>query len=243
MGLCRPESQYARCRSTLKDFANHQATVTDVKARLSTVDETVARVYGPNGCKAYAASKQPPQLALANADSYTWLAVSKWASNVFGQTITKRDTADDIMQGLDETVPGGNLNFDLDDSANDPDIGCAAIGAPTSIDCSGITPDVDGSPDLWNNCPTDGSNKWCALKTNGDCSMSIGYDMGYGIPPLNNSVIAGLFNSHVANSGQDCNGVNSKQVAYSGCPSPGAGDSLCPVYYKFCLTRAGTECK
>lgn len=73
--------------------------------------------------------------------------------------------------------------------------------------------------------------------------MSIGYDIGTGVPPLTNAQIAGFYNMSVPTANSDgCNDVRMRDSVAASCPTHGAGGANCPIPYVFCLKRIGVDC-
>lgn len=189
-------------------------------------------------------------MTLVNADSYALFAASRYFSSIWSRTVAKRDdSGTDLgsasLDGSDPDAGPNEVVFDGDEILYDPDDACGDQAQPAAYDCASIQVPNDGNfPDLVQNCYTNGNHKWCDLYGNGNCQLTILYDVGSGAPPLNNSVISSVYNStFVKPTDADCGPVALQQTVLSGCPTPGAGGALCPLPYTFLLKRLGVDPK
>jgi hypothetical protein len=206
--------------------------VGDLKARVSSLDKTKFSIYGPDLCNRYAQFKSPPLSATANADSYAWLATSKYFTTQ-GQSIYIRDDPTEEATDEDEADP--------DHTFTSEDDNCDDAGKPTITDCQHIQVPTD-----FNNvnldggaCYTNGNQKWCDIYTSGSCQLTIGWHTmanGGKEPVLSNNQFSqyqtknfgiGQCSLYTENSPAAC-------ILPQGTP--------CVTAYTFCMKRVGYPC-
>ncbi|KAK5175353.1 uncharacterized protein LTR77_000492 [Saxophila tyrrhenica] len=206
-------------------------------------------LYGPTFVKQYAkqnsppVSKKPPTLALVNADTYALFAASRFFSQQFRGTITRRQVDGDNA----DADPGDLVDLGTGQDLGDPEEACSAISQPLTEDCQQIQQAMVVSDNSQVNygsaCYTNGNRKWCDVYTFESCQVSVGWD----------TTVSGdsgptLFNNFLA---EDLEGAalgpslcspffkdNPKVCAIQRAPV-----STCTTPYTFCVKRVGQDCR
>lgn len=205
--------------------------VGDLKARISNLDKTKYTIYGPHLTNSYAQFKSPPLSATANADSYAWLATTKYFT-AQGQSVYIRDDPTEDTTDEDEADPAQIFTSEDDN--------CEDAGQPAITDCQHIQVPTDyNNVKLGSACYTSGNRKWCDVDTFGSCQLSIGWDTteNGGKEPFLTDYQFSQYQINNFGTGQ-CS--LHTETAPGACVQPQG--TLCVTGYTFCMKRVGYSC-
>jgi hypothetical protein len=213
----------------------------DGRQPLSTKADGRTLVYGRENCQAFVqkfgppTKKAPPYVMVANADSYAWFATSRFFSEQFGRTITKRD--DDGAGGsTDEFI------MDIEQAIADPNYLCALNSQPLGEDCLNIDVVSDSNTiDLASHaCFASGTRKWCDIYTSDSCQISVGWDTTSfpAGPRLDNSQLADAVSGAPNFTEATCTPF------FQDFPQTCApGSNICSVAHVVCVKAVGQDCR
>ncbi|KAK5727325.1 hypothetical protein LTR15_003219 [Elasticomyces elasticus] len=218
--------------------ANHIGDIEAIVSGLpSTRPDGKRDIYGPAACKQFARVRsqahKPPNALLANADSYSHFAASRFFSQKLGRTVFRRDDPEDEVKGT---------SIDPFDIMDDPDTACAAISQPLSDDCDNISiVSNSDSVDFGSTCFTLGNRKWCGVYTSDTCQVSVGWDMTvsgeFGPSFANSDLAAAVTSANI--TGTLCSPYYQEVDSVCATNDP----SVCSQAYVVCLKAFGQDCR
>jgi hypothetical protein len=199
--------------------------VVDLLDKVSSFDTALTPIYSPFFCKRYAQNHTPPRNATGNADSYAWLATSKFFGDIWPK-LSPRGNTDDSS-----TAP------DTGDDQSPSDV-CAAAGQPEMKDCLDIkVSSGDQAIDFTSQaCYQQNNRRWSDLYTTGNCQLTVGWDVTQGSPNIFPSDLTNIFNQGTSSGEGYVDYVDDNHP-----PVCEIGANICTVDWKGTLKRVGQD--